>query len=243
MSSQRCNSCTTRHFSRNLREKLDAAIMELLAGDGLSRNTQCRTTGMPFWHKGGFQSAALPKRSVSCRAWAMFLRVLLVSLALVACGASTRAKRRVDGSYAVDCNSQKACLDRADKLCGETGYSIVGGRHDQKLYGVPGNQKVVGKDELYIVCKSDVPSDAPDPAAGSWKLARPDAGGIAQGHSPPPKNTVCRPGETQRCIGAGACEGGQACAPDGTRYGPCDCGEPSSRRSTLSASPIDAGAR
>ncbi len=171
----------------------------------------------------------------------MLLRLLLAALVIWAC-TPTHAKRRVDGSYAINCNSQKACLDRADRICGETGYTIVGGRHDQKIYGVPGNQKLVGKDELYILCKQDAPSDAPDPAAGSWKLERPDSG-VALRHSPTSKNTVCRPGETQRCIGAAACEGGQACAADGTRFGPCDCGESLSGRSSQAASLNDAGPR
>src|SRR5664280_2442717 len=153
----------------------------------------------------------------------MFRRYLLASLAIGAC-ASTHVKRRVDGSYSIDCNAQKACLERADKICGDSGFAIIGGRHDQKLYGVPGNQKVVGKDELYIRCRKDALADAPDPASGSWKLERQEAG-TAPVQSSHPTKAVCRPGETQRCIGAGVCEGGQACAADGASFGLCDCGE------------------
>lgn len=35
---------------------------------------------------------------------------------------------------------------------------------------------------------------------------------------------ACVPGTTQACLGPGACEGAQACTPQGTGYGPCDCG-------------------
>ena len=170
----------------------------------------------------------------------MIRQLLLVGLAIWAC-ASTLTKRRVDGSYAIDCSSQKACLDRAAKICGESGYAIVGGRHDQKIYGVPGNQKVVGKDELYIRCNKDKIADAPDPVAGSWKLERSDAGETST-RTRAAKKFICRPGETQRCIGAGACAGGQACSADGAGYGPCDCGE-SSGGSRRTAGPVDAGSQ
>ncbi len=35
---------------------------------------------------------------------------------------------------------------------------------------------------------------------------------------------VCTPGETQACLGAGACNGAQACTADGLGFGACDCG-------------------
>lgn len=35
---------------------------------------------------------------------------------------------------------------------------------------------------------------------------------------------LCTPGSTQACIGPGACDGGQACLPDGSGYGECNCG-------------------
>ena len=156
----------------------------------------------------------------------MFTRICWTAptFILLACG-TTRAQQRVDGSYTIDCKSQKSCLDRAAKLCSEAGYIIIGGRHDQKLYGVPGNQKLVGKDQLFIRCRSDAMVDTPDPSLGSWKLDRGDAG---QANTAPSNGrrdtTVCRPGETQRCIGSGACEGGQACREDGSGFKPCDCG-------------------
>jgi hypothetical protein len=163
--------------------------------------------------------------------------IVLASLVVVACSA-THTKRRVDGSYAIECNSQKACLDSADRLCGETGYNIIGGRHDQKVYGVPGNQKLVGKDELYIRCKKDTPEDAPDPQAGSWKLERPDGGTKSSGV----KAGICRPGETQRCVGAGACVGGQYCKMDGSGFGPCDCGVAANTGGIKPIDRADAGA-
>jgi hypothetical protein len=51
--------------------------------------------------------------------------------------------------------------------------------------------------------------------ASSSAVAAPNAG---------PK--LCSKGETRECVGVGACKGGQACLPDGTGYGSCDCGPP-----------------
>ena len=36
---------------------------------------------------------------------------------------------------------------------------------------------------------------------------------------------VCTPGSTQLCVGAGGCQGGQACSADGTGYGECVCAQ------------------
>lgn len=35
---------------------------------------------------------------------------------------------------------------------------------------------------------------------------------------------LCSTGETRTCVGPGACQGGQSCLPDGSGFGPCDCG-------------------
>ena len=45
---------------------------------------------------------------------------------------------------------------------------------------------------------------------------------------------VCASGDTRACVGVGACAGGQVCRPDGTGFGPCDCGS--------KAPSVDAGA-
>jgi hypothetical protein len=38
------------------------------------------------------------------------------------------------------------------------------------------------------------------------------------------KHPACVKGVTQACVGPGGCSGGQACLPDGSGFGPCDCG-------------------
>lgn len=58
------------------------------------------------------------------------------------------------------------------------------------------------------------------PIAGAL-VALADAAGCGDDDGSSP---ACTPGESVACVGAGGCSGGQACPPDGTGFGPCDCG-------------------
>jgi hypothetical protein len=189
------------------------------------------------------------------------MRTTLLALLLLSSCSGVQVKQRADGTYAIECSSRRACLDRAERVCGIEGFTIVGGRSNKKLYGVPGNEKLVGKDDMFIRCHKDRPSDTPDDKAGIWRLPKSDASDTPSASPPevkpapsasapkakpdpvtPPVSVICRPGETQRCVGPGACEGGQACLRDGSGFGPCDCGSPSqeSNASTGRKSPATA---
>jgi hypothetical protein len=162
------------------------------------------------------------------------MRMILVALLLLSSCSGAQAKRRADGTYELECGEKKACLDRAERICTPGGYILVGGKSNKKRYGVPGNEKFIGKDEIYVRCNKDRPKDTPDEETGSWRLEHSDAHApsappsaspaVAAPPSAAAPKAVCRPGETQRCVGPGACEGGQACLTDGTGFGPCDCG-------------------
>lgn len=52
-------------------------------------------------------------------------------------------------------------------------------------------------------------------------------GGAGGSTSSGGSGSVCAPGESVECVGPGACRGGQVCLPDGSGYGPCDCGDAS----------------
>jgi len=67
-------------------------------------------------------------------------------------------------------------------------------------------------------------SAAPAPSASSAppEPTAPNASAAPSAEVAPPR--ACVPGATQACVGAGACSGGQACLPDGSGFGPCDCG-------------------
>lgn len=157
----------------------------------------------------------------------MIRSAVVVTFALVSC-ARPHATQLPDGTFLVECDVQTACFNRAERQCGSSGYIIVGGQSSRKVYGAPGNEKAVGKDQMRIRCKtlSDLAGLAP--ASSSANAAPLDASAPA---APAPANhSVCRPGETQKCVGPAACEGGQACVADGSGFGPCDCGSPSAKR-------------
>lgn len=166
------------------------------------------------------------------------MRISLFTLLFLSSCSGAQVRHRPDGTYSVECGDKKACLERAQRICGNEGYTVVGGQSNKKKYGVPGNEKLIGKDEIYIRCTKDRPLDTPDPTVGSWKLRQRDGDSPAPSApasadaqpvaAKPPVNHVCRPGETQRCVGPGACDGGQACLTDGSAFGPCDCGTPAS---------------
>lgn len=174
---------------------------------------------------------------------------LLVFL-LAGCGGAT-LKQRADGTYSFDCSEQKRCLERASETCGEQGYILVGGKSNKKKYGTPGNELYVGKDEIHVRCNRDRPVDAPDSDQGDWSLRRKKDGAPAASAKPNGEpsaakealtkttSPVCRPGETQRCVGPGACDGGQACLADGSGFGLCDCG---SKSPDANAAPLPARA-
>lgn len=94
---------------------------------------------------------------------------------LCACSAA-RARQRADLSWAIECNSEKVCQERATRICGDEGYELIGGRHTEKVMGTPGNEVITGKNEIYVRCNADRPADAPEPGAGSWILQRPKGG-------------------------------------------------------------------
>lgn len=142
---------------------------------------------------------------------------VLLALGSMACGSPMKAQRLSDGTWKVTCKSSlEECSRRAPEVCGEADHRIVGGGSENKLYGTPGNQVSVGRSEVIVAC---------DAAPGS------------PGAPPPAESTrVCTPGSTLRCFGPGACSGGQACLPDGSGFGPCDCGP------AAPPAPLDAGA-
>ncbi|HWZ87850.1 MAG TPA: hypothetical protein VNW92_03340 [Polyangiaceae bacterium] len=158
------------------------------------------------------------------------LLLLCVSLGVLgAChSASVPSVRQPDGSWHLECGSSlDLCVQKANDLCKGGGYVVLGGMNKRTLLGAElGQSQVeVRQAELNIACADrrgdlpkvlssnalSLPARAPEPEA--------DAGDAKK-----PALTACIPGATQRCVGAGACAGGQACAADGSGFGPCDCG-------------------
>ena len=149
---------------------------------------------------------------------------LLGLLALSACSAASKSGVREvgDGTWEVECGSLGNCAEQAERACRSRGYDIIGGYDHSELYGHEAgeSQVAVRKSQLVVVCRaangdsrvppsSVLPAPLPPPAASPAAAAK----------------LHCTPGATQRCVGKGACDGGQSCLPDGSGFGACECAE------------------
>ncbi len=159
--------------------------------------------------------------------------VLSLSWLSTACHSATApAVKQPDGSWQLKCgNSLDVCVQRANDICDNRGYVVLGGAYKRQLLGAElgVSQVEVREAELSIAC-ADRRGDLPkvlttNTLVAASPVAPPPA---ASNASPAPAAKApamsCTPGTTQKCVGAGACAGGQACLPDGSGFAPCDCG-------------------
>ena len=114
----------------------------------------------------------------------------------------------------------KLCISRADKVCGDDGYTIVSGATKKHLLGGSSSsyREMAESAEITVRCGTEEAAPAPEEVKYVALPPRTD--------DPPAsvKASTCVPGATQVCVGPGACQGGQVCAADGSAFGPCDCG-------------------
>ncbi len=147
-----------------------------------------------------------------------------VALVLGACGSGYRARALPDGSWRVECVDQvERCLREAERTCGGDGYSVISGAKDTKLYGgKTGYQTAADLHVIEFRCGSapEPPPSLEASRGGAEEAAPESAAQEAHGAA-----AICTPGATQRCIGPGACEGGQSCNAEGSGFLPCDCGD------------------
>jgi hypothetical protein len=168
--------------------------------------------------------------------------VSLVALAFGALGcASTQTTRYGRNGWRITCGeNMSSCAGRADTVCGDKGYTVVGGgTQSTTLGGSTGYQTKTRMSELIVRCgeagAEGSEESSEEPVEGTFKLPpRSDEAPAVAPAAPAPAPAApvpaaapklsCVPGETQKCIGPGACEGGQACLADGSAFGACDCG-------------------
>jgi hypothetical protein len=151
-------------------------------------------------------------------------------VALIVGCATVRLERQhlADGSWQLTCPSEMdACTREANSICKDKRYLILAGRSETRRRDAPPYETEYHTSYLTIVCSEETaPPPAPSAAPPTRDLAR----------------SICTPGATQACVGSGACSGGQACRPDGTGFGPCDCGSAKAAPDARpSPSPSDGG--
>jgi hypothetical protein len=162
--------------------------------------------------------------------------VTLASLCLLtACGpAQFQQEKLNDGSFKVTCElSMDECVRRAGDLCRNQRYRILEGTSETRLRDAPPFERAYHTSRLHLACTNDgadvlfsldKPASADKPATDAAKATAP----------------LCSPGETRTCVGAGACQGGQACSADGKSFGACDCGPAPAAGAAAAPAPADA---
>jgi hypothetical protein len=125
-----------------------------------------------------------------------------------------------NGNLRVQCPTvQSECLQKAEIHCADQGGVLVlSSREKDELYGVEGHKEGTLMSEVVFVCGDDAPRKP-------IKLPPKEEAAPAPSAQPPAKR-ICVPGSTQRCVGPGACVGGQSCLSSGTGWAVCKCGPP-----------------
>jgi hypothetical protein len=168
------------------------------------------------------------------------LSVALVSVVLVATTAfACRAKppvtpkRLPDGRFSFRCDSELwVCLSHVKDLCRGGPYAVDGAWDLATTTGIDQSRVETHRSEAVVRClhrgqdprrlfdKADDPKPIePVPAASKVNVPSVTATTTTTAAA-----RACVPGTTQACVGPAACAGGQACLPDGSGFGQCDCG-------------------
>jgi len=127
------------------------------------------------------------------------------------------------------------CLSHVDDVCKGASYEILYATDTQRIYGSPSSNEVESRTSQAVVhCLGLHQEPMGEAVAGASLIAaasasaKPSKAPAASGAVAPsvaaPAARTCVPGATQACVGPAACSGGQACLPDGTGFGACDCG-------------------
>jgi hypothetical protein len=168
----------------------------------------------------------------------------LAALGAMSCSANIKTALGPNGSHIITCgNGMTACVAKADKICGEDGYTILEGVNRTKLLGGESSSYRERSDIGQLTVKCGLPDEDDELTPVVYKLPeRTDEPIVVDEPIAPAVGVVCAPGVTLACVGAGACQGGQVCLASGRGYGPCDCGEnnprkPASERANGAAPP------
>ena len=165
---------------------------------------------------------------------------LTLSGATLACSRSGPVvrERLPDGSFSFKCDGPLSfCLSHVDDVCQGGPYTVEAGWDQPSTQGVDQTRVETHRSQAVVRClrrgenprtRYAAPIATPVIEAEARSAELPPAQAPAAATTPAPAANpaarACVPGSTQACIGAAACSGGQACLPDGSGFGPCDCG-------------------
>ena len=168
--------------------------------------------------------------------------MFLALACMAACGSlgsDVKTQSLGNGEFRLVCNvSLASCLREVDRLCMGNRFEVRSAKDDRDYYApVTSLETEIRTSEAVIWCgqrgrNSSAHAGAGEAegggplVAGAAEQPGPGPGPLRAASTPVPTATlrVCVPGATQTCVGPMACPGGQTCLPDGTGFGPCDCG-------------------
>jgi hypothetical protein len=159
------------------------------------------------------------------------------ALAAVACARPDLEIRALpDGTRELTCKyTLSQCLSHADDVCKGASYEVLYATDTQKVYGSPSSNEIESRTSQAVIHCLGIhdkpkggqpPVELASPAASAGAPPAPSGAVAVTTTAPVPQAHTCVPGATQSCVGPAACAGGQACLPDGSGFGPCDCGGP-----------------
>jgi hypothetical protein len=153
---------------------------------------------------------------------------LAASFLTVGCGGTVRDTVLPEDGHIVTCDKGlRDCVGRAEKICGEKGFTIASGYNAGHVLGgsTSAYRKLVYQGELTFYCGNrEIPKDCSAPEQDPNAVVQLSSAASAPAEPAALPAKACVPGATQQCVGAAACVGGQVCVADGSGFGPCDCG-------------------
>ncbi len=154
------------------------------------------------------------------------------------CAHGTAIQKLDADTYRITCPElplDRCLAEAASNACDKRAYFVARGISELNVRGQSEAPDLATSSEAIIRC---APTRSWGDQAKELMAAAP-AGSAASSpaSSPDKRQSVCAPGSTQTCVGAAACQGGQACKPDGSGYEPCNCGSPTSAPSTPAPAP------
>lgn len=158
--------------------------------------------------------------------FSLFFFVSLAIGSTLGCAASVKTALGPNSSHVITCgNGMSACVAKADKICGDDGYTILEGTKRNKILGGSSSAYRTRSEIGEITVRCGVEENEEEAPPIVYKLPeRTDAPVVVEEPIVPTAGAVCTPGSTLACVGPGACQGGQVCLENGLGYGPCDCG-------------------
>lgn len=168
---------------------------------------------------------------------------ILFCFAVGGCSAmGAHPQRLEDGTLSLTCDgSLSDCVRRAEEHCGAARIELLGGRlRDGSVGHGGGATSTPTVAEVRFLCASGHAVDPGRllrrPRPPTTPTTTPPAAAPSTAATPALAR-VCDPGATQRCVGPGACNGGQSCLRDGSGFGPCDCKTPAAATTAATPTP------